>query len=682
MTDSPILQANPPAPQPAPAPAAQPQPQPQPQPATAPAPAAAPATASPTASPTPGASWTPSGKDLTLEQLGQAIKKQYPTYANYQKYGDAFLGMVAASKNPTHAATLATDQFKRIPTNIDAHIQILNQAMDEQANPPAQTPLDSPITSVAKTAAGFPANVAKSGWSFLKGVGTMIAHPIQTGKNLASVAAGGVETAATLGNANTPQTAAFKTAVQKMIVDRYGSPEKAAETIYNDPVGFLADFSTLAGGAEGLSKLVSGASDVSKAADAARVAEGADAAAGGAGDASKVADVAGDVSTKTNPINIAAKGVKAAAAPVTKAAKWVGAQAIGKLSGAGIDNVQDFARIMRSGTDEERAAATEMMRNNSAFTDTYKSIQGAATALKSVRGENYAKALEDLQNTTAGAKAMDVSPLLGKTQSLLKDFNIKMNPDGTLDFSLAGIKDADKADIQKAVDLVQKRLEIKGGRTMTGLDSLKQDLNNLSQGLSPKAAGFVKQLAATTKGIVVKNVPGYSEMEADYASKSALLDQLGKEFSPNSLEGAAGMAGRGKFTTGVKKIISLAKTDNSFQRDLLEQLQTETGGDKQLIAKLSGAAFSPILSEGGIGKLAEGFGVVTAFFNPSEMIHLGALFTVTSPRVMGEFLNALGYSGKAVDAFNTFMKSDAGSAFQDLIVKQGTAAERVNQSQQ
>jgi len=111
---------------------------------------------------------------MTLEQLGQSIKKQYPTAASYQQYGDAFLGMVAASKNPQYKTQLDPNQISRIPKNIDQHIAMFKQAIADQNPQPAAAPADDtggPLNSGVLPQ--FATGVDKSVIGTVGGIGTL-----------------------------------------------------------------------------------------------------------------------------------------------------------------------------------------------------------------------------------------------------------------------------------------------------------------------------------------------------------------------------------------------------------------------------------------------------------------------------------------------------------------------------
>lgn len=97
----------------------------------------------------------------------------------------------------------------------------------------------------AKSLGGFVGNVFSSTGNLIGGVASAVAHPIKTGKAIGSIALGGVEKLI-------PGRQAHETSAESVasfFKERYGSMEKLGNTLYKDPVGVLADISTLAGGA-------------------------------------------------------------------------------------------------------------------------------------------------------------------------------------------------------------------------------------------------------------------------------------------------------------------------------------------------------------------------------------------------------------------------------------------------
>jgi hypothetical protein len=99
------------------------------------------------------------------------------------------------------------------------------------------------VTSLPQEALGYVesmlGNVPESSLKFAQGVYEAATSPVETAKALGSAALSPVQTAKAIGG---------------YAAERYGSPQAALETLRTDPVGVLADISTVAGGAGGMLK--------------------------------------------------------------------------------------------------------------------------------------------------------------------------------------------------------------------------------------------------------------------------------------------------------------------------------------------------------------------------------------------------------------------------------------------
>ena len=535
------------------------------------------------------------------------------------------------------------------PEEIQGWLDSLKTSQSSMPSIPAEQPKNYSIGEMAGSAIK---NIPGSIGNLIGGIGSAVAHPINTINTITDIGRGalaqipGVEQTAEMAGFKPEEIQADKQKFQSMtdyFSNRYGGVENIKRTIAEDPAGFALDLSMF---------LDAGASAAGKIGEVSKI-----------GAISKAGEVAGKIGEVVDPLATTVKVASKVGGFVKKGTGWMGSKLGGLLTGVGTQSVKDFSKIMSEGTKEERAVTTGMMRSADAFKSTYNSIVEAAQNFKAERGANFKASLSKLDNITS----FDVTPLIDKMKNLVEDYTKKPFNGKTADFSLSGVKAADVPDLQKAVNLVNGRLKMPKGRTLDGLDSLKQDLYNLTGGLSDKAKSFVMSLYGETKNILTENVKGYAEMEADYAQKSADLQELVSEFSGSNIKKSLGMGGVGKFTSGIKRVMSIARDNDSFRRDLLSKLKTTTDADQNLLAKLTGASFSPLVSEGGIGKLAEGLSVVGAVFAPAEIVHLAALFIATSPRVMGEFMNVLGYGSRANKAFKEFISTPAGEELQKAL---------------
>lgn len=142
-----------------------------------------------------------------------------------------------------------------------------------------------------KSVGGFIKNVGSSGSDLIGGIINALVHPIDTGRNLGNLALGGGQKLVGYeGNA-----ASKVDQVVQYYKNRYG--KDIGSTLYEDPVGVLADLSTLLGGG---GALLRGASKVAGVSDVARI-------SGATGNALRYGKLADKAAVATDPLRMAGK---------------------------------------------------------------------------------------------------------------------------------------------------------------------------------------------------------------------------------------------------------------------------------------------------------------------------------------------------------------------------------------
>jgi hypothetical protein len=166
-----------------------------------------------------------------------------------------------------------------------------------------------PDSGEPKSVGGFLSNAVTSTGNLIGQAASAVAHPVQTLKAMGSIPIGLYEKAGGPLPAPGPGDVDAAKQVDAMIdhfKQRYGSLDRAKETLYNDPAGFLGDLSAAAGGAGGALR---GTGAVADAAGAAR-------AASMLGETGKAL---GTVSEVTNPLTVPTKVAGRVAAPAAEA---------------------------------------------------------------------------------------------------------------------------------------------------------------------------------------------------------------------------------------------------------------------------------------------------------------------------------------------------------------------------
>lgn len=151
-----------------------------------------------------------------------------------------------------------------VPYNTPQYVQgVVNNF--RQLYPQVQQQFEmAPAQPQERSLGGFISNIGSSTMNLLGGIGAAVSDIPGTLKTLGGTAVGIAEK---LIPGEQPQEK-YADALGQFIKQRYGTPEAVGNTIYNDPVGFLTDLSSvLSGGGAAITKL----GQVSKIADIAKI---------------------------------------------------------------------------------------------------------------------------------------------------------------------------------------------------------------------------------------------------------------------------------------------------------------------------------------------------------------------------------------------------------------------------
>ena len=445
----------------------------------------------------------------------------------------------------------------------------------------SDAPLTETITPANIGKRGFSAlnmvkNIPRSGLEMGGAIVSAIAHPIETGKAIGKTALGAAEK---LIPGQQDAEVNFD-ALTSFLKDRYGSVEGFKKTVEEDPVGFVADISTLFSGS---------------------------------GAALSAVPKAGRV---TEPIGLAGK----AALPVAKVAGKAVSGALGMTTGAG-------AKGMEEALMKPSKTLTNQMRGVTNQDEIVNAAEKGFQALKQERSENY---VNQMKKVASSSKQIDLTPIKTEIQNQLQKFNVKqiVGQDGSvqLDFSRSPINKKAAGEIEEIVKKVGDWGTQLGDDTAVGLDILKRQLDDFYSD-SSEARRFTQTMRNKVKGQILFEVPEYEKLVKDYEVASNQLKDIKSAFS---------IGGKAGSDTKIRKLTQTLRQNFEFRNKLAQEL-----GGQDLVSMIAGNQLNPVeprglsrlVGAGGIG-VAVGVGAL----NPQM---LGSLL-LTSPRLMGEFLVALG----------------------------------------
>ena len=434
----------------------------------------------------------------------------------------------------------------------------------------------------------------------------------------------------------TPALDAFK----GFFGDRYGSMEKISNTAYTDPVGFMADLSTVMTGGAGL-------------------------AARAPGVAGQVAKVAGKVAPNLDLLTGLAKG----AGKVAEGAGVVGSELVGWATGAKGKAAREWGRSGREGGESSRIFRNEMRENvprsvvveeakvalqnlykkrsqdyneqiSAVFADTPKPTNKAGNVPPPSRAAQVSPD-DELTSVTMAWKSPDEleaaaltapqPPPAAAQGSVVPPKTAAARAPGVLDF--AGIEKAfanvegvqkfkgqDLSPTTAAVRAAMKErvdawraLDPAEYHTAQGFDALKKSLGDLRDGTEhgTPSRKVADQVYHAVKAEIVSQAPGYAKVMENYWQASEQLSEVEKALS---------LGKKGNAETALRKLQSILRNDNSSafgRRGELAEVLREAGAP-HLQTRIAGQSASswpprglsnataPVTIMGGAGSLAWG----------------------------------------------------------------------------
>lgn len=485
-------------------------------------------------------------------------------------------------------------------------------------------PTDNPLKAGLKSLANVPSSLLNLGKSLFSAA----AHPINTIKGVGNAFAGGIEEGynALVGEegAHNKQTETFD-ALKHALNERYGSLENAQRTATNDPVGFGADvFSILEGGASLADKFLG---------------EGVE-TAGLSGEALKNAQKANaPVSTALDTaVTKVASPVVNAGSKILGAPFSIGAKILGQSTGVGSEAIKTGFNAATEGGEASKAF-TEGLRGDTTPEDLVDKARGALDEVVDTRRNNYKEMLGSLKSDTS---AISMDSLKTQLDKQLENFNITKDAEGKLDFSESTFVNPSD---QRAIEGMTKDVENWKNNTPQGIDTLKQRLGNYWEPGS-KTGAFSEGLRSEARNLIEKT-PGYSDAMKNYSEMSDQIKDIKQSLS---------LGDKAAVETSFNKLKNALKNDKQFRLSVIQELDKDTGGSLQ--ESIAGMGMSK-LAPSGLSKLSDiGIGVGAHFAGVGIMPLLGMALT-TSPRIVGEIVNALGLGARGTKVIMSYVNKFA-----------------------
>lgn len=442
-------------------------------------------------------------------------------------------------------------------------------------------------------------NTPSSAGQFVSDMVQPILHPIQTADTMLDLAAGGISRGieAVVGDKSwLPENKATATAdaVGQFYKERYGSEEGFKRALAQDPVGVLADASTVLTG-------------------------GAGATRGALGATSRTARALDTAARATNPLTVPIKGAQATGKVAGGTAKHI----LGASTGTSPETISEAYKAGRTGGARQKAFKDNLRGRE----DQAAVIEDAKGAIQNIADARRSRYQQDMAAIGAGGAQVDISPVRQRVADLIDEAFIN------------GHQKASNETVKKLTEIADIVDEWSADPSMhnaLGVDALKQRVDDLMPSFTEagNAERVVTSVRNAVKDAIVQQVPEYADAMKSYESSKSVqreLEQslkLGKRNSADSALRALQSVTRNNANTNYGSRLNSAK-------------MLEDAGATELMPRLAGQALNTWTPRGLMKAVAGGAGVA-GVFNPALWPAVAAALAGSSPRLVGEATNVVG----------------------------------------
>jgi hypothetical protein len=447
--------------------------------------------------------------------------------------------------NVSFPDNMPTDQIKgliakKFPSDVASHLSNVAQGL-------------SSGMSWSGAAEDAVKNIPSSAVSLAENTAQPFIHPVETAENLGALGKGVLQK---LGLMSGTDSEKYANAVGQFVMNRYGSLEAVKHTLATDPVGMMADVSTLLTG-------------------------GGSAAARLPGVAGKLGEAAGAVGRAVDPLN--------AVAATARGAGKVAAQAAGISTGVGADALKVAAQAGAQGGPAGKA----FLENMTGAADPNAVVSEAKAAVGQIRQERGAVYQQEMAKIGADNTVLDFDKIDSAVQKVA---GVKTYKGQVLSPKTATIR-------QELTDAVNewKNLPAADFHTAEGLDALKQKIGDIRDATQP---GTPDRLVAdnvykAVYSTIADQAPKYAKVMKGYEEASNLIREMEKTLSLNP---------KASIDTSLRKLTSVLRnnvsTNYGRRAELVDFLQR--AGAPHLMQKLAGQMLSSAAPRGLARNIAAG----------------------------------------------------------------------------
>jgi len=323
----------------------------------------------------------------------------------------------------------------------------------------------------------------------------------------------------------------------------------------------------------------------------------------------------------------------------------------GALTGTSQENIEQAYRAAKAGG-QQLDEFTKAMRGNTTPESLVTTLRDQIDTVSTQRSQTFRNTLSELGDTTVSS-----APAKAQFAQNLEQTGITVGENGILDFSKSKLRTVPSAQakIQQAwmevsnmpdnmslVDLDTTRQAVKGIKSIAGDDPSA----NLANMLVEDAVRSVRKAG--------EQVDGYGKMLDEFGETSEFLNELNRGLSSGD---------NATVDQAYRRMTTSLKTNNEQRAALVRELDEMTDG--AIMSGIAGQQMSEVLPRGIFRQIlagSAGVGAVTGTLTPALIPTL----IFASPRVVGEFVRALGITAGQAEAL-----LEGVSQARNLLIKAG-----------
>ena len=347
-----------------------------------------------------------------------------------------------------------------------------------------------------------------------------------------------------------------------------------------------------------------------------------------------------------------------AASPVAKAISRasgkVGFEIQGALTGTSAETIEEaFNAARRGGKDAD--ALVDALRGKTTPEKLVQDLNENIAKIEINRNNLFRETLNELSD-----EIVETQPAKNIFKKNLQEANITIDDAGQLNFANSKLKLVPSAQgkLQTAWSEINS---LPTQVPLSQLDTTRQAVKAVAKisGDEPSANLANKLIEDASRSIRTagESVEGYGKMLDNFAQDSEFLEQIQKGLSSGDTK---------TIDQTYRRMVTSLKTNNEQRKALVEELDKITDGS--ILSQVAGQQLSEVMPRGIIRAFAAslaGAGVATGNVAFSSFI---VPLVLASPRVTGEFINALGIGAQKADILINTLNSIRGTLLKAGII--------------